>query len=125
MSDIDWSKAHADDLAVDAFARAMRDRLAACRAASRSGWDDPEQCPPQRLAEGLVRAVRAGKLVDVGNYAMMLWKRADQAQAMARACRAGSVKRWSVASRSSGTVRACHQWARCASSTPSTTGGWL
>lgn len=68
-------EAHADDLAVDAFAQAMVRRLAQCRAAGRSGWDDPEQCPPQRLAEGLVRAVRAGKLVDVGNYAMMLWMR--------------------------------------------------
>ena len=77
-------EAHADDLAVDAFARAMSRRLAQCRAAGKSGWDDPEQCPPQRPAEGLVRAVRAGKLVDVGNYAMMLWKRADRAQAMAR-----------------------------------------
>lgn len=77
-------EAHTDDLAVDAFARAMGTRLAQCRAAGRSGWDDPEQCPPQRLAEGLVRAVRAGKLVDVGNYAMMLWKRADRAQVMAR-----------------------------------------
>lgn len=67
---------HSDNLAVHGFANAMRLRLSACRTAGRSGWDDPEQCPPQRLAEGLVRAVRAGKLVDVGNYAMMLWKRA-------------------------------------------------
>lgn len=65
-----------DAAAAVEFAQAMVRRLAQCRAAGKSGWDDPEQCPPQRLAEGLVRAVRAGKLVDVGNYAMMLWKRA-------------------------------------------------
>lgn len=64
-----------DAAAAVEFAQAMGARLATCRAAGRSGWDDPEQCPPQRLAEGLVRAVRAGKLVDVGNYAMMLWMR--------------------------------------------------
>lgn len=66
---------HPDNLAVHGFANAMRLRLSACRAAGKSGWDDPEQCPPQRLAEGLVRSLRAGKLVDVGNYAMMLWRR--------------------------------------------------
>lgn len=68
---------HSDDDALQDFATTQSRRLAQCRAAGRSGWDDPEQCPPQRLAEGLVRAVRAGKLVDVGNYAMMLWKRAE------------------------------------------------
>ena len=66
-----------DAAATVEFAQAMVRRLGQCRATGKSGWDDPEQCPPQRLAEGLVRAVRVGKLVDMGNYAMMLWKRAQ------------------------------------------------
>lgn len=64
-----------DAVATVDFAQAMVRRLGERRAAGKSGWDDPEQCPPQRLAEGLVRSLRAGNLVDVGNYAMMLWKR--------------------------------------------------
>lgn len=69
------SPIHPDNMAVFDLANAMRNRLAECRTAGKSGWDDPEQCPPQRLADGLVRAVHKGDLIDVANYAAMLYAR--------------------------------------------------
>ena len=69
------SPAHPDNLAVHDLSNAMRNRLAECREAGKSGWDDRQQCPPQRLADGLVRAMRKGELVDVANYAAMLLAR--------------------------------------------------
>lgn len=45
---------HSDDAAIDRFAAAMKAKLAASRAKGRSGWDDPEQCSTERLAELLI-----------------------------------------------------------------------
>ncbi|KVX62440.1 hypothetical protein [Burkholderia stagnalis] len=66
---------HADDLAVDRFAAEMKAKLAAKRAAGRSGWDDPKQCHVATLARYLVEHVAKGDPVDVGNFAMMLHQR--------------------------------------------------
>src|SRR5690606_8346242 len=42
---------HPDDEAVDQFAAAMKAKLAAAREKGRGGWDDPEQCTVECLAE--------------------------------------------------------------------------
>jgi hypothetical protein len=66
---------HSDDVAVDRFAAAMKAKLAQKRAEGRGGWDDPEQCPVERLAELLHEHVSKGDPIDVANFAMMLWCR--------------------------------------------------
>ena len=66
---------HPDDAAVDRFAKAMKEKMAASRAKGRSGWDDPNQCLVQDLATMLVEHVGRGDPVDVSNFCMMIWNR--------------------------------------------------
>lgn len=66
---------HPDDKAVDNFAEAMHGKMAHARSLGASGWDDPAQCPVDRLGRLLVDAVAKGDPVDVGNFAMMLHAR--------------------------------------------------
>jgi hypothetical protein len=58
-----------DNLAVDAFARAMKEKLDAKRRAGRSGW---RTCPPALLSRMLQEHAQKGDPVDVANFAMML-----------------------------------------------------
>lgn len=68
-------KHHADDVAVDRFAEAMKNKLAAARNKGRGGWDDPEQCTVEHLAKLLVDHIAKGDPIDVANFAMMLHQR--------------------------------------------------
>ncbi|WP_244207391.1 hypothetical protein [Paraburkholderia fungorum] len=61
---------HPDDVAVDRFAAAMKEKLAAARAKGRSGW---QQCSPFVLSEMLRAHVDKGDPRDVANFCMMLW----------------------------------------------------
>lgn len=70
---------HDDDRAVDAFAAAMKAKLARKRDEGRRGWDDPIACPPGRLAAMLHEHLAKGDPVDIGNFAMMLWHRGESA----------------------------------------------
>ncbi|MBU9579576.1 hypothetical protein KTE26_14170 [Ralstonia mannitolilytica] len=78
-----------DNKAVDRFAKAMKRKMAASRKKGRSGWDDPEQCSPERLAQMLIDHLAKGDPVDVGNFAMMLFNRPDTVGALARAAQSG------------------------------------
>lgn len=64
------SNVHSDDLAVDKFAAAMKEKMAKKRADGRAGW---ESCPEQYLNAFLRDHLAKGDPVDVGNFAMMLW----------------------------------------------------
>lgn len=69
---------HPDDAAVDRFAVAMKAKLAAARAKGRGGWDDPDACSVEFLAELLVDHIgkgNTGNFEDIGNLAMMLHQR--------------------------------------------------
>ena len=69
---------HPDDAAVDRFAKAMKAKLAAAREKGRGGWDDPEACSVEFLADLLVGHVgkgNQGNLEDIANLAMMLHQR--------------------------------------------------
>lgn len=66
---------HPDDIAVDRFAAAMKEKLAVKRAQGRSGWDDPEQCNIDYLVRLFHDHVSKGDPIDIGNFAMMLWIR--------------------------------------------------
>jgi hypothetical protein len=69
---------HADDLAVDRFAAAMKDKMAKSRAKGRSGWDDPAECTERSLRTMLRVHLSKGDPVDVGNFAMMLFNRGER-----------------------------------------------
>lgn len=60
---------HSDDIAVDAFAAAMKAKMAASRAKGRGGW---ETCTPSDLSRMLREHVEKGDPRDVVNFCMML-----------------------------------------------------
>lgn len=71
-------QAQVDNLAVDRFTAAMRVKLAASRAKGRDGWQDPDLCPEERLAEMLVGHLpkgNPGNFLDIAIIAMMLHER--------------------------------------------------
>lgn len=68
--------AHTDDIAVDKFAAAMKEKLAAARAKGRGGWDDSEDL--QQHLSNLLRAhVEKGDPRDVANFCCFLWNRGE------------------------------------------------
>jgi hypothetical protein len=69
---------HPDDLAVDRFSAAMKEKMARARTKGRDGWDDTVGCPAARLQGMLVDHIGKGDPVDVGNLAMMLWNRGER-----------------------------------------------
>ncbi|WP_186163401.1 hypothetical protein [Burkholderia gladioli] len=80
---------HSDDIAVDAFAAAMKAKMAAAHAKGRSGW---ETCAPADLSRMLREHVEKGDPRDVANFCMMLHHHgapiggaADAGEAVARA----------------------------------------
>lgn len=71
------AEAHPDDAAVDAFAAAMKAKLAEARAKGRGGWRDKSDCPQQRLSDMLRSHVEKGDPRDVANFACFLWNRGE------------------------------------------------
>jgi len=69
---------HPDDLAVDAFAAAMKAKLARKRAHGYGGWDSPTDCTGAELSQLLRDHVEKGDPLDVGNFAMMLHQRGER-----------------------------------------------
>lgn len=69
---------HADDVAVDRFAAAMKEKLAKKRADCFGGWDDPEVCHIDYLMHLLAEQIHSRAVidpVDIGNFAMMIFNR--------------------------------------------------
>lgn len=66
-----------DDAAVDRFAAAMKEKLAAARAKGRGGWQDNEPGMQQRLSNMLRARVEKGDPLDVANFAMFLHQRSE------------------------------------------------
>ncbi|CAP44743.1 hypothetical protein [Bordetella petrii] len=62
--------AHTDDVAVDVFAAAMKQKLAAARIQGRGGW---EQRDPAVLSQMLRAHVEKGDPCDVANFCCFLW----------------------------------------------------
>lgn len=69
---------HADDLAVDRFAAAMKAKLSKKRAEGRGGWEDKAECSNELLSRLLREHVEKGDPLDVGNLAMMLHQREER-----------------------------------------------
>lgn len=68
---------HADDIAVDRFAAAMKEKLAYARAKGRGGWQDKSDCTQQRLSDMLRAHVEKGDPRDVANFCMFLHQREE------------------------------------------------
>ncbi|MCV9380446.1 DUF3850 domain-containing protein [Aeromonas hydrophila] len=69
---------HPDDVAVDNFAKAMKEKLAKARAKGRSGWDDHAACSVEHLADLLLDHIgkgNPGTFEDIANFSMMLHQR--------------------------------------------------
>ena len=75
-------EADPDDIAVDRFAMAMKEKMAAARAKGRGGWEGPT-CNAQLLSDMLRDHVAKGDPRDVANFCMMLWNRGEAIQAPA------------------------------------------
>ncbi len=63
---------HPDDIAVNLFCTAMKEKLDQC---GYSGWDDQDRCSMEDLIFSLIGHIKKGDFVDVGNFAMMIWNR--------------------------------------------------
>ncbi|MPS35040.1 MAG: hypothetical protein E2593_07065 [Stenotrophomonas sp.] len=68
---------HPDDLSVDAFAAAMKAKLADARAKGRGGWNGDEPGMQQRLSDMLRTHVEKGDPRDVANFCMFLHQRGE------------------------------------------------
>lgn len=67
-----------DDAAVDAFAAAMKKKLAEARAKGRRGWNDKTLCTDEYLSELLIQHLdkgNRGTFEDIANFAMMIHQR--------------------------------------------------
>lgn len=77
MADITKIKgsAAADAIGVARFSLAMSNKLDAKRAEGRGGWNNPEECSVESLCVMLADHVKKGDMVDIANFAMMIWNR--------------------------------------------------
>ena len=66
---------HTDDIAIDRFAEAMKDKMAKNRDKGKHGWDDPDDCTVELLSHLLIEHVAKRQPLDVAILAMMLHQR--------------------------------------------------
>lgn len=78
MQNVSACGAHPDDVAVQAFAGAMKAKMARKRNEGRGGWQDKGQCSAEWLSELLRGHIGKGDPVDVANLAMMLHQRGER-----------------------------------------------
>ena len=77
------SSGHSDDIHVDGFAVAMKNKLAKKRAEGYGGWDNPQECDVKYLAKLLLEHLKKPDMVDIANFAMMLHYRIGGGEALA------------------------------------------
>lgn len=68
---------HNDMDAILQAAGAQAEKMYSSLLKGRGGWWDPARCSPQGLLIQLIEHIEKGDMVDVMNFAMMLWFRAD------------------------------------------------
>lgn len=64
-----------DSEGLDIFVAAMSLRLREKRAEGRGGWWNESQCSTMHLRDLFMKAVERGNMVDIANYAMMIYCR--------------------------------------------------
>jgi len=62
--------------------KAMKEKLAKKRREGRGGWHRANDCDPGCLADMLLDHLARGDIVDVANFAMMLYNRGDGGRAL-------------------------------------------
>jgi Lar family restriction alleviation protein len=67
---VEAANEHTDDLAVDRFAHAMKQKLAQAREKGRGGW---QECSQEELSRMLRDHIDKGDPRDVANFCMFLW----------------------------------------------------
>lgn len=60
---------------VRAFAQAMNGKLYSTTRSGRGGWWCPAECSIEDLLILLADHIKKGDMVDIGNFAMMIWNR--------------------------------------------------
>jgi len=81
---------HSDNFHFDLFAARCKEKLAAARNKGRGGWDNPEVCSAEYLAELLVHHLtkgNSGTYEDIANFAMMLHQRSADPKVLVSAAR--------------------------------------
>lgn len=77
-----------DNEAVDAFAQAMKEKLAIARAKGRGGWDDKETCSDEHLARCFFHHLNKenhGNFTDLANFLMFLHVRGARSDILSEA----------------------------------------
>ncbi len=69
---------HPDDVAIDAFAEALKAKMKASRDKGRSGWGNKLDCPDGVLQQMLVDHLGKGDPIDIGVFAMMIYARGEK-----------------------------------------------
>ena len=64
-----------DHTSIRDFAIAMRDKMDRKRAEGHGGWHDPAVCSVASLEWLLIEHIKKGDMVDIANFAMMIWNR--------------------------------------------------
>lgn len=65
----------ADRTGVERFAAAMSDKLHLKADEGRGGWNKPDECSVEDLCLMMAAHIKKGDMVDVANFAMMIWNR--------------------------------------------------
>lgn len=71
-------EAERDNMAVDAFAKAMKHKLALARTKGRSGWNNKDTCSDERLVYLFfkhLKKINDGNFIDLANFLMFLHMR--------------------------------------------------
>lgn len=68
---------HGDEIAIDLFAQAMKEKMAKKRTGGLDIWRDNEKCSQKSLSQALAHHVQKGDPIDVANFAMMLHQRGE------------------------------------------------
>lgn len=71
-----------DEMAVNRFCVAMKNRMAVARSKGRNYWEQKDLCSTEVLADGLLKNVVSGDFLDVAVYAMMLYERGESPEVM-------------------------------------------
>lgn len=78
LADLELKSQHPDDLAVDEFAQAMKEKLAKKRDDGFFGWWDKAECNTEFLGKKLREHVEKGDTIDVANFCMFLAARGER-----------------------------------------------
>lgn len=80
---VDASQSNSEESVIDCravlqCALGMMGKMHEASEKGRSGWHDPQRCSLESLTHMFFRRIQKGDMIDVMNFAMMIWSRASQ-----------------------------------------------